>query len=205
MMLRDGLVYRERPDLGAFKEGVFESLFLEIIRGGGRRNDVVGVVYRPPGGDMGLYNAEMARTLLLLRGTDAYIMGDFNVDLMKTDTHGPTADFLGEFTSAGFYPLVSLPTRITETTATLIDNIWTNNLVAKIGSGLITVRISDHLPVFAFVGGRRETREGQGELGGRRRLVNAGRIARFGEMLEGWSFDEVRALGVEANIARFRN
>ena len=50
LLVRDGLTYRERPDLGTFEEGVFESVFIEIIRGGGRRNDVVGVIYRPPGG-----------------------------------------------------------------------------------------------------------------------------------------------------------
>ena len=132
------------------------------------------------------------------------LMGDFNVDLMKAGTHGPTSDFLGEFTSGGFYPLVSLPTRLTDTTATLIDNIWTNNVVANIGSGLVTVRISDHLPVFAFVGGSVEVGGAQKE-GGRRRLVNEGRIARFAEVLGSWSFDEVRALGVEENVARFRN
>ena len=53
LLVRDGLTYRERPDLGTFTEGVFESVFVEIVRGGGRRNDIVGVVYRPPGGDVG--------------------------------------------------------------------------------------------------------------------------------------------------------
>ena len=38
-----------------------------------------------------------------------------------------------------------------------------------------------------------------------RRAVNGGRIARFAERLGGWSFDEVRALGAEANVGRFRN
>ena len=52
----------------------------------------------------------------------------FNVDLIKVGTHGPTSDFVEGFTSGGFYPLISLPTRLTDTTATLIDNIWTNNL-----------------------------------------------------------------------------
>ena len=99
---------------------------------------------------------------------------------------------------------MSLPTRLTDTTATLIDNIWTNNIGAKISSGLVTVRVSDHLPVFAFVGGGRAERGGQG-VRRRRRLVNDGRIARFAERLDGWSFDAERALGVEGNVARFRN
>ena len=80
LLVRDGLTYRGRPDLGTFHEGVFESVFVEIVRGGGRRNDIVGAVYRPPGGDLGGFSTEMARVLRQLRGTDAYVMGDFNVD-----------------------------------------------------------------------------------------------------------------------------
>ena len=203
LLLRDGLTYRERPDLGTFDEGAFESVFVEIVRGGGRKNDIVGVVYRPPGGNIGGFNTEMAKVLTKLRGTDAYIMGDFNADLLKTGTHGPMSEFF-EFTSGGFYPLVSLPTRLKEETATLIDNIWTNNVGARIESGLVTVRVSDHLPILAFVGGEREIERVPGG-GQRRRLVNEGRIARFAERLEAWSFDEVRAMGVEANVAAFRN
>ena len=150
------------------------------------------------------FNTEMARVLRLLRGTDAYVMGDFNVDLLRLDAHGPTSDYLGEFTSEGFYPLISLPTRLTDTTATLIDNIWTNKVEAKIGSGLVTVRVSDHLPIFAFVGGSEGKMVEGGQGGRRRRLVNKGRIRRFGEKLE-WSFDKVGAVGVEENVAVFRN
>ena len=35
--------------------------------------------------------------------------------------------------------------------------------------------------------------------------MNEGRIRRFAGRLEDWAFDEVRAMGVEANVARFRN
>ena len=146
--------------MGTFDEGKFESVFVEIIRGGGRRNDVIGAVYRPPQGEIGGFNTEMAKILTKLRGVNGYIMGDFNVDLINTGTHGPTADFLGGFTSRSYYPLISLPTRLTDTTvdrlgtATLLDNIWTNNIQEGMRSGLVTVRLSDHLPIFALLGGR---------------------------------------------------
>ena len=175
------------------------SLFDEIIRGGGRSNDVVGVVYRPPGGQMGVFNTEMAQILGKLQGRTGYIMGDFNVDLIKAGTHGPTPDFLAGFTAGSYYPLISLPTRLTDDrddgrpgTATLIDNIWTSNVESRVESGLVTVRISDHLPVFAFIGGAVEADAG------RKRRVNEGRIGRFAEESEGWSYDTERALGVEA-------
>ena len=49
---------------------------------------------------------------------------------------------------------------------------------------LMTVRVSDHLPVFAFVGGHWGADGALGE-GGRQKLVNEGRILRFARALEG--------------------
>ena len=52
---------------------MFESVFVEIVRGEGR-NDVVGVVYRPPGGDMGGFNEKMAQVVVKLGGVNGYIL-----------------------------------------------------------------------------------------------------------------------------------
>ena len=204
VLVREGLTYRERPDLGTFIEGQIESIFIEVIRGGGRKNEIVGVVYRPPGGSTQGFNEDMGRILTDVRGLDGYVMGDFNVDLLKAETHSQASDFMEGFMSRGFYPLISLPTRLTDMTATLIDNIWTNNLRETMVSGLVTVRISDHLPAYAFVGGSRE--EGVTGVQARmKRAVNQGRIERFSEALSEWYFDVERAVGVEGNVARFRN
>ena len=89
-------------------------------------------------------------------------MRDFNADLIKTGKHAPTSKFLGGLTSRGFYPLVSLPSRIMDMMATLIDNIFTNNVDCQIASGLVTVRVSDHVPVYAFIGGAGSLRENKG-------------------------------------------
>ena len=45
-------------------------------------------------------------------------------------------------------PKITLPTRITEETATLIGNILSNNDVLNCIYGDITTSISDHLPQF---------------------------------------------------------
>ena len=58
-------------------------------------NDIVGVVYRPPGGDMGGFNEKMAQVVVKLRGVNGYILEDFNADLIKVRTHAPTSEFLG--------------------------------------------------------------------------------------------------------------
>ena len=48
-------------------------------------------------------------------------------------------------------PLITIPTRITSKTKTLIDNILYNNFVPGIKSGNINVSISDHVPQFAII------------------------------------------------------
>jgi hypothetical protein len=151
LFIKEGLTYNTRPDLWIFEEGKFKSVFVEINRGGGHRNDVVGVVYRPSRTALSVFNERMAQ-LLGRVGVNGYITGDFNADLIKTGTNGPTAEFFGTFTSGVDYPLVSLPTRLTDETSTLIDNMFTNNLGAQMEAGLVKVRVSDHLPIFAMVG-----------------------------------------------------
>lgn len=50
--------------------------------------------------------------------------------------------------SLSLYPVITRPTRITAHCATLIDNIFTNNLNTNITSGLFVNDITDHLPIF---------------------------------------------------------
>ena len=143
----------------------------------------MGVVYRPPGGGdskVGEFTAEMTKILTKMRGIDGYVMGDFNIDLLRTGMHGPTSGYMEGFNSVGFYPLVAIPTRLTSDTATLIDNVWTNNLRDRIVSGAVTVRVSDHLPIYVIVGGESGA-AAEGEKGQRRRLVNEGRMRGLGK------------------------
>ena len=46
--------------------------------------------------------------------------------------------------------MIDRPSRITEYSATLIDNIFSNNLYERISNGLLINDISDHLPVFSI-------------------------------------------------------
>jgi hypothetical protein len=77
LFVKEGLTYKTRPDLGIFEEGEFESVFIEIDRGGGRRNDVVGVVYRPPRTGLAVFNDRMAQLLGRLGGGEWLHYGGF--------------------------------------------------------------------------------------------------------------------------------
>ena len=50
-------------------------------------------------------------------------MGDFNLDLIKVDTHNQTKDFVHSLYTNAFYPTISKHTRVTDHSATLLDNI----------------------------------------------------------------------------------
>ena len=77
-------------------------------------------------------------------------MGDFNLDLLNTDLHSATNEFMNAFFSHFLYPLISRPNRLTWYSATLIDNIFTNNISASCDNGLIINDLSDHLPIFTL-------------------------------------------------------
>ena len=81
------------------------------------------------------------------------ITGDFNLNLIKYMQYTGVNQFLENIPSNNFIPQVTLPTRITEKTATLIDSIFTNSYKHNPNclSGNITTYISDHLPQFLII------------------------------------------------------
>ena len=50
--------------------------------------------------------------------------------------------------SNGFLPPITLPTRITDTTRSIIDNIYTNTFKEDIFSSKIMIEIAEHLLKF---------------------------------------------------------
>ena len=76
-------------------------------------------------------------------------MGDFNIDLLKSESCDFAGKFFEQLITSSFMPLIPKPTRITQHTATLIDNIFTNDIEALESSsnGIIFSDTSDHLPI----------------------------------------------------------
>ena len=69
--------------------------------------------------------------------------------LINYENHTLTSDFVDLLHSHSFISLINRPTRITSTTATLIDNIFTNSTnIENSFQGLLVTDVSDHLPIF---------------------------------------------------------
>ena len=76
------------------------------------------------------------------------LTGHFNLNLLKHAKSPGVTKFLENLLWHSFMPRITLPTRIAEKTATLIDNILINNNALNCICGNITTSISDHLPQF---------------------------------------------------------
>ena len=145
LYIKDGIKYKLKSNLSVSKNNV-ESIFLELEND--KKNVIIGCVYNPPDNDLEIVNEYLSEILNKVSSKPSYICGDFNVNLFNHDKHIQSGKFLDLFTSEGFYPLITHPSRITKTSSTLIDNIFTNILDKSISSGLMISDISDHLPVF---------------------------------------------------------
>ena len=142
--IRNDFRYKIRHDI--VLDGI-DTLFLEIINNK-HKNIIVGVIYRPPNNiaDVFLENFESCLELINQENKDVYITGDFNIDLSLPYT-ALGQRFINILSSSALTPLINKPTRITNQTHTIIDNIFTNAIDENF-NGIIYYDISDHLPIF---------------------------------------------------------
>ena len=143
MYISDQVKYKLRTDLCQANSS-FESCFIEIECT--NKNVVVGVIYRSHTPiDNFIKDVEFVYRNLSSGNNFFYVMGDFNIDLLKADTDRPTHDYLEFIYSHSMLPTIYKPTRITATSATCIDNILTNNQDV-IQTSILVTDISDHFP-----------------------------------------------------------
>jgi exonuclease III len=134
-----------------------DSLFIEIdlnncVQSKGKV--VLGNIYRPPRENVNNYNNFiecLEETISVFQNTtQVALVGDFNFDLLKIHQKDHINNFFETLLSCGFFPKITLPTRITEQTKTLIDNCFVKSLnsLSETTSGILYQNISDHQPYF---------------------------------------------------------
>ena len=79
------------------------------------------------------------------------LMGDFNINLLNSETDREIISFFNTMQSNFFAPYVLQPT--IPSTKTLIDNIFVSSIDYNSYSGNLTIDISDHLFQFALLEG----------------------------------------------------
>ena len=151
----DNLTSKPRNDLDSllFKSKELESTFIEIVCPN-KKNILCGCIYKHPYMDTAEFNINFLQPLLekiSAENKKAYLLGDFNIDL-KIDKEPDVTSFFDIIASNLFIPLIINPTRVTPSTKTIIDNIFSNSLnyIESI-SGNLRTSISDHYAQFLIV------------------------------------------------------
>lgn len=126
-----------------------DSVFIEINSPQARKS-IIGVIYRPETVILDSFFSDVARVFDIINKEHkmSYVMGDYNIDLLKHGSNNKISEFVNLIYSNNFFPCIDRPTRVTEKSATLIDNILTNDMSAKINSGVLVTDITDHFPIF---------------------------------------------------------
>ena len=142
-----------RPDLSSKMEES-ECVTLELLLRNGDKC-LVSSMYRPPNTDSQTFLASYNSLVCAMKKEDpkGIIIGlDHNLDFLKSDKHQPTSDFIQSNLDFGLIQTVTRPTHITNTSATLIDNIMVSqNLCGSYTSNILINDTSDHLPAICVL------------------------------------------------------
>ena len=104
LYIRNRLSYKPRNDLSIYKPTELESSFIEISNPK-RSNIIIGCIYRHPNMDLDEFNDNYLNTLLKKiskENKSVFLLGDFNVGLLKYDKHAQTNEFLDSLSSHMF-------------------------------------------------------------------------------------------------------
>ena len=129
----------------------FESVWVEI--NSQSASFLIGCTYRHPNGSINHFLSQFSKLLENVPiDSNCISGGDINIDLLNI-SHTDVLNYVTELSSHNFLPKIILPTRITDSTCTLIDHLFLK-LARKFSdinviAGNIFAEITDHLPIFA--------------------------------------------------------
>ena len=141
--IKSELGYNHRKDFSTDIENIFFDILLP-----NSKPILVGIIYRPPdqSGFLGKLT-EAIKNTEKFDEQEVYILGDFNINLLSKETlcmRKPI--YYTEFWSLhGLRQSIAGPTRITESTSTLLDHILTNSVDRVSQSGILEIGLSDHM------------------------------------------------------------
>ena len=153
LYIHNALQYKTRNDLqlGGEVNSVFVELFKHTTNT--NHNVICGCVYRPPSMSLREFNKLLSSTFHKIQQEKkiVYVCGDFNVNIMPHIKGGLSIqEFKNIFFSNFCFPSNNKPTRVTDHSASIIDNIYCNAPIqgSDYYAGVLTVSISDHYGIF---------------------------------------------------------
>ena len=133
------------------KSDIWEGQFIELSGSQLERNIIIGNIYRPPRDTNANYHTFIEELNPIFefvnnKNCECSILGDFNIDLLKTNERPIFSEYLDNIISHNFFPEITLPTRFSLRRGTLIDNALckcTPN-ISDATAGIVSHTLSDH-------------------------------------------------------------
>ena len=149
--IKKGLNYKLRKDLEIYKSKQLESTFIEV----NLKNEkiVIGCIYRHQSMELSEFSSDYLTNLLDTLSSEnktVVLLGDFNVDLLRYDQNSNISDFLDLMYSSLLLSHIFNPSCTTTSSATLIENIFTNNYNSSVSGNLVN-SLSDHHAQFLIM------------------------------------------------------
>jgi hypothetical protein len=154
--IKDEFNFKKRNDLAVptEKQQLFDTLFIEISHPSYKSSIILGILYRSPSyNSVEEFTSYLKNTFDLLsdENKEIILLGDTNIDLLKYGTNQLISRYLDSLISSSFCPVITVPTRTTSTSATLIDHIFKKQSDCKYLGGTLLNDISDHYPNFMYL------------------------------------------------------
>ena len=133
-----------RQDINSLSEDyLFECTAIEIKLKD--RYYVICVVYRPPSADVNLFINKVDCLLETATVDDKLVIvaGDFNIDMSATKNIKTRSLLLNLLNSYNMRVTIDVPTRVTKTSSTCLDNFFVSNMI-ECDTNVLDVNISDH-------------------------------------------------------------
>ena len=199
MWIDENFEFEPIDKISIFKPNCFESQFVKL-KISKNRFIIVGNIYRPPQNNVSVFNDQLENILttinndpILNKADDIQIMSDSNIDLLQYNKHVQTNNYFDTLISNGLLPLITVPTRITQTSATIIDHISTSHKSDRYVAGILLSSLSDHLPIFYIR--ENNTSRLQPLQNTTTRKINSTTITAFHDLIKSNTFETVRGRG----------
>ena len=120
-----------------------EDVWLEISDNT-NKSLIVGTIYHHRHNDMGKFESAFVKTIKSMKAKQKYLVfGDINSAVID--------NYFNHLRNWRCIQLIDKPTRITQSSSTVIDHIYTNSILLNAVEPAVICRdMTDHLPIFAY-------------------------------------------------------
>ena len=112
LLIKKGICYRPRRDLGEFIEKESEHIFIEIISKCGKKI-IMGSSYRAPNTNSSKFTNHVKKVITKVQSErdekELILCMDHNLDLLKCHLHEPTRAFLNNLVEKGVFSTITRP------------------------------------------------------------------------------------------------